>query len=166
MTDLALYRPNVGIVLFHPDGKVWLGQRAGTPAPYNWQFPQGGVDAGEDLETAARRELAEETGAVSVSYLGRTDGWIAYDFPADHGGSKAGRGWRGQKQVWFAFRFDGDEAEFDLSGQGHPEFETWRWDYLAAAPALIVPFKRAAYDLMAQAFAVFAVAPPASAGAA
>ena len=156
MTDLEQYRPNVGVALFHPDGRVWLGRRCNTPGPYNWQFPQGGVDPGEDLETAARRELAEETGAVSVSPLGRTADWIVYDFPPDHGGVKQARGWRGQKQVWFALRFEGQETEFDLSGQGHPEFEAWRWAYLAEAPLLIVPFKRAAYELEAAAIAAFA----------
>jgi putative (di)nucleoside polyphosphate hydrolase len=156
MNDLSAYRPNVGVVLFHPDGRVWLGRRAGTPPPHNWQFPQGGVDDGEDLETAARRELAEETGARRVTRLARTDGWIAYDFPAGHGGPKAWRGWKGQKQVWFAFRFDGDDAEFDLQSHGEPEFDAWRWGYLAEAPQLIVPFKRAAYDRVAEAFADFA----------
>jgi len=156
MTDLPHYRPNVGVVLFHPDGRVWLGRRAHTPPPHNWQFPQGGVDAGEDFEAAARRELAEETGAVSASYLGRTDGWIVYDFPDDAAGAKAARGFKGQKQVWFAFRFDGDEAEFDLQAHHEPEFEAWRWGYLAEAPALIVPFKRAAYETVARAFAPFA----------
>jgi len=156
MTDLSGYRPNVGVVLFHPDGRVWLGRRAGTPGPHNWQFPQGGVDPGEDLEAAARRELMEETGATTVTPLGRTDGWIAYDFPPEARGAKIARGWKGQKQVWFAFRFDGEEAEFDLSGDGHPEFETWRWAYLAEAPDLIVPFKRPAYDAVAKAFAPFA----------
>jgi putative (di)nucleoside polyphosphate hydrolase len=162
MTELSAYRPNVGVVLFHPDGRVWLGRRAGTPGPHNWQFPQGGVDAGEDLETAARRELAEETGVRSATYLGRTDGWITYDFPEGHGGAKAYRGWRGQKQVWFAFRFDGEEAEFDLEAHGQPEFDAWRWGYLEETPALIVPFKRAAYELVARAFASFAT--PASDG--
>ncbi|HEY0646479.1 RNA pyrophosphohydrolase [Phenylobacterium sp.] len=156
MTDLPDYRPNVGVVLFHPDGRVWLGRRTNTSGPYNWQFPQGGVDSGEDLETAARRELAEETGASSASYLGRTDGWITYDYPPELRGRKAGRGFRGQKQVWFAFRFDGDEAEFDLEGHGEPEFEAWRWGYLAEAPDLIVPFKRSAYETVARAFAAFA----------
>jgi len=156
MTELSEYRPNVGVVLFHPDGRVWLGRRIHTPEPHNWQFPQGGVDDGEDLETAARRELAEETGAHSVTYLGRTDGWITYDFPENHGGPKAYRGWRGQKQVWFAFRFDGAESEFDLAAHGEPEFDAWRWSYLDEAAGLIVPFKRTSYELVAQAFASFA----------
>lgn len=157
--DLSNYRPNVGVVLFHPDGRVWLGRRAATPPPWCWQFPQGGVDEGEDLEAAARRELAEETGAVSVTLMGRTGGWITYDFPPEARGAKIAKGWRGQKQVWFAFRFDGEEAEFDLSGDGHPEFEAWRWGYLAEAPGLIVPFKRPAYEAVAEAFAGFAAKP-------
>jgi putative (di)nucleoside polyphosphate hydrolase len=154
--DLALYRPNVGVVLFHPDGRVWLGRRAHTPEPYNWQFPQGGVDPGEDLASAAHRELAEETGARSVTHLGRTDGWLAYDFPPDHGGTKALRGWKGQKQVWFALRFDGAEAEFDLGAHLPQEFDAWRWGYLDEAPELVVPFKRASYEAVAKAFAPFA----------
>jgi putative (di)nucleoside polyphosphate hydrolase len=156
--DLSRYRPNVGVVLFHPDGRVWLGRRANTPPPYNWQFPQGGVDDGEDLEAAARRELAEETGARSATLLGRTDGWMAYDFPPDMPPHRT-RNWKGQKQVWYALRFDGEEAEFDLAADSHPEFDAWRWGYLAEAPDLIVPFKRPAYEAVAKAFEAFAAKP-------
>jgi putative (di)nucleoside polyphosphate hydrolase len=164
MTDLSSYRPNVGVVLFHPDGRVWLGKRVGTPGPHSWQFPQGGVDDGEDLEAAARRELAEETGVTSVTYLGRTDGWLTYDFPPLVAQELA-RGWKGQRQVWFAFRFDGDESEFDLASHHHPEFETWRWAYLAETPDLIVPFKRPTYEQVAQAFSSLAAPPPKSSAA-
>ncbi|MFJ6025243.1 RNA pyrophosphohydrolase [Brevundimonas sp. NPDC092305] len=150
--DLSRYRPNVGVVLFHPDGRVWYGRRAGTPGPYNWQFPQGGVDDGEDLETAARRELAEETGVTSIELLARTEEWVAYAFPDNYGGSKQARGWLGQKQRWFAFRFTGDESEIDLAAH-EVEFDAWRWGALSEAPDLIVPFKRAAYEQVVAAFA-------------
>lgn len=151
--DLSRYRPNVGVVLFHPDGCVWYGRRAGQPGPWNWQFPQGGVDEGEDFQAAARRELAEETGVVSVDYLACTKGWIHYAFPADYGGSKQARGWLGQKQVWFAFRFTGDESEINLAAEEEIEFDAWRWGRLEEAPDLIVPFKRPAYEQVVAAFA-------------
>jgi putative (di)nucleoside polyphosphate hydrolase len=150
--DLSAYRPNVGVVLFNRAGLVWLGRRVATPGPNNWQFPQGGIDAGEDFEAAARRELGEETGVTSVSLLARTDGWIHYDFPPDHGGSKQAKGWRGQKQVWFAYRFEGDDSEFDLGAHPPPEFDQWRWVRLSEALVNVVPFKRGAYEQVIEAF--------------
>ncbi len=59
MSDVQIgakrYRRNVGVVLFNREGKVWLGRRADTRGERIWQFPQGGVDKGEDLLEAARR---------------------------------------------------------------------------------------------------------------
>lgn len=157
MTDLSQYRPNVGVVLFHPDGRVWYGRRAGTPGPYNWQFPQGGVDEGEDYLTAARRELAEETGVTSADLIGEISDWVAYDFPQGYGGSKQARGWAGQKQKWFAFRFTGEETEIDLEQHDEIEFDAWRWGRLDEAPDLIVPFKRDAYQVVVATFAPLVV---------
>ncbi len=152
--DLSKHRPNVGVVLFHPDGRVWFGRRAGSGGPHNWQFPQGGVDEGEDLYTAARRELAEETGVTSTSLLGRTEDWLAYDFPPES--TRRLKGWAGQKQIWFALRFEGDEGEIDLNAHQPAEFDAWRWGRLDEAPELIVPFKRKVYEQVVRAFAVFA----------
>ena len=131
--------------MFSPQGRVWLGRRDGVRPPYNWQFPQGGVDAGEALEVAARRELQEETGITSVRLLAQAPAWITYDFPAEI--AARGRGFVGQAQAWFAFRFEGAETEIDLGVHTRPEFDAWRW-----ALESIVSFKRAAYEQVVEAF--------------
>ncbi len=69
-------RPSVTVdcVVFGLDGldqedlKVLLIERGREPFAGCWALPGGFVEMGEDLETAARRELAEETG-VKIDYL-------------------------------------------------------------------------------------------------
>ena len=156
--DLSNHRPNVGVVLFNRDGLVWLGRRLDTPPPHNWQFPQGGADDGEDLFDAALRELEEETGVSTVEYLGRTEGWIAYDFPPEVAASPRARGWSGQKQAWFALRFCGEDAEIRLDAHEKPEFDQWRWARLEETPDLVVPFKREVYQELVRRFAALGAA--------
>jgi ADP-ribose pyrophosphatase YjhB (NUDIX family) len=52
-----------GVVFFY-DGGVLLVQRAIHPSYGKWVFPGGYVDRGETLESAALREVREESGLV------------------------------------------------------------------------------------------------------
>jgi putative (di)nucleoside polyphosphate hydrolase len=151
---LRPYRPGVGIVLFNRHGQVFVGRRNDS-AEAAWQFPQGGIDEGEEPLQAALREMKEEIGTDHADFLGHATDWIAYDLPDDLA-DKVWKGrYRGQRQKWLAFRFLGDDAEIDIATE-HPEFAEWRWMDLAAVPGLIVPFKRALYDQVAAAFAALA----------
>ncbi|MGD9740904.1 MAG: RNA pyrophosphohydrolase [Bauldia sp.] len=162
--DLLPYRPCAGIALFNRAGKVFVGRRLDGPEEAEgtgrwWQMPQGGIDDGEDLEAAARRELFEETNARSVSLLGLHPDWLLYDLPPELLGKAWGGKFRGQRIRYVAFRFEGEDSEIDVRnpGGGHkPEFVEWRWEDLSALPDLIVPFKRDVYRSVATEFAPFA----------
>jgi putative (di)nucleoside polyphosphate hydrolase len=164
MSEQKPYRPNVGIALFNADGRVLIGRRFRDDGPeiilpgLEWQMPQGGVDAGEDLHAAATRELWEETGVASAATLGETD-WLTYEFPPYHGPQTHRLAkFRGQRQKWFAMRFTGDEAEIDplTPRNDQPaEFDAWRWERLERVADLVVPFRREVYRAVAMSFARF-----------
>jgi putative (di)nucleoside polyphosphate hydrolase len=156
------YRLAVGVMLLNKTGQVWIGRRRNKALVehvadgFEWQMPQGGVDPGEDLLTAARRELLEETNVSSATLLAEAPDWYAYDLPDDVRRSAWKGRYRGQKQKWFAFRFEGLDSEIDIdepAGGEKPEFDAWRWEAMARLPDLIIPFKRDVYVNVVKAFA-------------
>ncbi len=68
----ALLHRVVHVLVFDSRGRIFLQKRADDKdvQPGKWDTSMGGhVDAGEDLETAARRELAEELGIPGSAHL-------------------------------------------------------------------------------------------------
>lgn len=150
MTDLP-YRACVGVVLINAQGHIFTGERVDTPGA--WQMPQGGIDPGEDPHTAALRELEEETSvpATSATLIAEHPDWVTYDLPAHLVGKLWKGRYRGQKQKWFLFRFDGEDSQIDLTKHDQ-EFARWRWSTPAEVIDHIVPFKRAVYEQVIQGF--------------
>jgi putative (di)nucleoside polyphosphate hydrolase len=139
------FRANVGIVLMHDDGRVFLGRRSGGRG---WQFPQGGMRRGERAEDSLYRELHEEIGlgASDVRLLGQTGRWLRYRLPPRFVRREQQPLCIGQKQRWFLLQLQSDESaiRFDRTEQP-PEFDRWRWvDYWQPVREVIY-FKRPVY---------------------
>ncbi|WP_294192963.1 RNA pyrophosphohydrolase [uncultured Sphingomonas sp.] len=147
------YRPCAGVMLVNHEGRVFVGQRIDNTLEA-WQMPQGGIDPGEDAHAAAVRELREETGidADKVSLIAEAADELFYDLPSDLVGKVWKGNYRGQRQRWFLFRFNGQDSDVRIDTP-HPEFRAWRWADPADLPRLIVPFKRKLYEDVLAAFA-------------
>ena len=143
------YRNGVGIMIFNDQKKIFVGKRIDNQEA--WQMPQGGVDRDEDFETAAKRELFEETGIQSIRIVQSSKQEFIYDLP-NHLLGKIWKGkYKGQKQKWFLMKFLGPDSEINIS-QKHPEFNEWKWVDLDELPRLIVPFKKKLYESIIEEF--------------
>jgi len=144
MIDRDGYRPNVGIVLCNGRNEVFWGKRVKEHA---WQFPQGGIKAGETPEQAMYRELKEEVGLdpCHVTILGRTREWLRYDVPQTWVRRESRSVYRGQKQIWFLLRLVGRDCDVCLRKSEHPEFDAWRWNEYWVPLESVIEFKREVY---------------------
>lgn len=145
MIDQAGFRLNVGIILFNEVGKLLWCRRAGNQRA--WQFPQGGIQVGENANTAMYRELNEELGLLPehVAYVEHTHNWHYYRLPKRFIRHQQKPLCIGQKQKWFLLRFTGPENCITLNHAGKPEFDLWRWvDYWLPVKE-VIDFKQDVY---------------------
>lgn len=139
--EAIVYRPNVAAILQRENGDIFVAERISIPGA--WQFPQGGIDEGEDAETAVFRELEEEIGVKreQLQVLQRRDG---YRYAFAKGRLKYGI-YGGQEQSYFLCRFLGEDKDFNLAAT-HQEFAQFKWIKPADFQMEWVPkFKRAVY---------------------
>ena len=137
-------RIGVGAIVLNKDNKVLVGKRKDNPID-KWQMPQGGVDKEEDLYSALKRELYEETSIKSVKLISEIENWLTYELPDNLIGKIWKGKYRGQKQKWYILRFTGDEKEINVHTK-NPEFLDWKWIKIEELPNCIVYFKKKVYE--------------------
>lgn len=144
------FRAGAGAVIIDRSGRVLVLERSDIPG--SWQFPQGGLDKGEEPYAAALREVEEETGISpgQLDYLRQYPSPLVYELPPEARSKKTGRG---QVQYWYLFRFKGEEDNIDLSAS--KEFSSWQWTYGYSAVDGVVAFKREVYEKLISYFADF-----------
>lgn len=120
--EAIVYRPNVAAILQRANGDIFVAERINIPGA--WQFPQGGIDEGENAEQAMFRELAEEIGVKRelLEIVQRREG---YRYAFTKGRLKYGI-YGGQEQTYFLCRFRGQDTDFNLAAT-HQEFASFRW---------------------------------------
>tara|TARA_Y100001958_G_scaffold149845_1_gene132898 strand:- start:457 stop:924 length:468 start_codon:yes stop_codon:yes gene_type:complete len=144
MSNILPLRTGVGIIVLNKDNKVFVGKRKDNPID-KWQMPQGGVDKGEELVDAMRRELKEETSIKNIEIIKEIDGWLDYELPKNLLGKIWKGRYRGQKQKWFIVKFIGEENEINITTK-RPEFIEWKWVEKSQLPNIIVDFKKNVYE--------------------
>tara|TARA_Y100001970_G_scaffold80318_2_gene102056 strand:+ start:1998 stop:2468 length:471 start_codon:yes stop_codon:yes gene_type:complete len=136
-------RLGIGAVVLNKDNKVFVGKRKDNPID-KWQMPQGGVDEGENLVDAMKRELKEETSIINIKIIKEIDDWMEYELPEYLIGKIWKGRYRGQKQKWFVVKFLGKDDEINLK-TNNQEFIDWKWLSVENLPSVIVNFKKEIY---------------------
>ena len=138
------YRPCVGIMLINSNNQIFAGQRIDNHLEA-WQMPQGGIDKGEDVETACFREMKEEIGTDKASIIAIHPEWLNYDIPEILADKLWDRKYRGQTQKWVALKFTGKDSDINIKTH-IPEFSKWKWISPQQLSSLAAPFKREVYE--------------------
>ncbi|MDA7841584.1 RNA pyrophosphohydrolase [Gammaproteobacteria bacterium] len=136
------YRKGVGIIIVNAKGQFFLGKRIGAEA---WQFPQGGIDEGENPEEALYRELHEETGLIKdrVTIVTVSKRWLVYHIP--HVYQRSNKQYDGAMQKWFLLRLTGTNEDINLNAVDQAEFDAWKWADKKTAINSVIRFKKGVY---------------------
>ena len=136
------YRLNVAMIVLNKDNKVLFCKRRNTE---NWQFPQGGVDENENIESAMFRELNEEVGLEkdNVEIKAVSQNFIYYDIPKNIQSRVLGGKFKGQAQKYFLLKLI--SGDVDLNIENTPEFDKYNWVPFWYPLNQVVDFKKEAY---------------------
>ncbi len=138
------YRPNVAMIIVsnnYPQKKeIFIAQR--NDLLDIWQFPQGGIDKGEEVQEALFRELEEEIGTSKAKIVAEYPEWISYDFPEKI--AKKMKPYKGQTQRYFLLKLK-KGAEINLATE-HPEFSDYKFVSVDDLLNYTAHFKKPIYE--------------------
>ncbi len=132
------FRPNVAGILLNKKGEILLIRRKRANDEH-WQLPQGGIDAGETVEQAIRREMREEVGTDNFSVLKVLPDFHKYEWPAGH----PRHGFDGQSQTVLILQFQGTDADIKID---EDEASDWKWYSNKDAIKTIYPARRPSFE--------------------
>lgn len=144
--DTRFFRAGVGTVIYNQIGEVALFERAQYPVGV-WQFQQGGIDLGEDIETTLWRELKEEVGLTpnDFSQITLLPHWTVYQDPDSVEDTSKSR--LGQAHRWFFLELKPGK-DIDLSQATKIEFSAYRWCSFVEAIAATDDLKKHVYQAL------------------
>lgn len=142
--NTRFFRAGVGTVIYNQTGEVALFERATNPVGI-WQFQQGGIDLGEDIETTLWRELKEEVGLVKsdISTVTLYPHWTVYqDTNTVHDATKSRLG---QAHRWYFLELALDTV-IDLKKATEVEASAYRFVSFTEAIDLTDEYKKHVYQ--------------------
>ncbi len=144
MSKKGSYRPNVAMIIVsdkYPEKKeIFIAQR--NDIQDIWQFPQGGIDQGEEVKEALFREMKEEIGTDDANIVAEYPEWISYDFPAKIASKM--KPYIGQTQRYFLMKL-GNNALININTK-HPEFMDYKFVSVDEVLSLTAHFKKPVYE--------------------
>jgi putative (di)nucleoside polyphosphate hydrolase len=156
--DTKFFRAGVGTVIYNQERKVLWFKRAYFPVGV-WQFQQGGINCGEDMESTLWRELYEEVGLTknSFTHCAEYPHWTVHAYseeflnakPAEH------RNRLGQIHRWFFLQIK-EDVQIDLAQATDQEFSDYEWTDFDTAIQKTDPSKQPVYSELKEFFATLA----------
>lgn len=144
MSKKPEYRPNVAMIIVshrYPEKKeIFIAQR--NDLLDIWQFPQGGIDEGEEVEEALFREMEEEIGTKQASIIAQFPEWVSYDFPDKI--AKKMKPFKGQTQKYYLMKLE-EGATINIDTK-HPEFLDYKFVSVNDALETTAHFKKPVYE--------------------
>ena len=143
-SDARFFRAGVGTVIYNEERQVAMFKRSKFPVGV-WQFQQGGIDVGEDIETTLWRELKEEIG-LKKSDIAKVDempNWTVH--PTRRSLDDASRTRIGQAHKWYFLKLK-PGVEIDLSKSTDDEADDFRFNTFTEAIAECEDLKKPVYQ--------------------